>query len=278
MRILRSFELVLLGLLCFVVGSHAQNFAAGCALPESLKLIKLIHPIDSGPKACSKSGKSTEPDKVAESKVKNNFCATGDPSTGQPVDIEYDTLIELQSAIDDEHFHLGDRFHPARPTHKFDTGKGKLGEKDLVRLTAWVLRAKNSNSTSGGENVNCNKNGNDNNDIHIVLAKFVNHADIDEDECNSVTAEAIPHFRPATWTRDNLMENRDHPFRFTGQLFLDSDHTPCRSNGTGGSPDRASVWEVHPVYNIEICKFKSKTKCSGDSAWVSFDDWIGGDK
>src|ERR1051325_9541439 len=77
-----------------------------------------------------------------------------------------------------------------------------------------------------------------------------------------------------------LMHFGDHPFRFTGPLFLDSDHEPSRADGTGGSPDRASVWEVHPLYNIEICKFTSKNKCdpsnpANKKSWVTLDTWVG---
>jgi len=217
---------------------------------------------------------STVKEKVAESKVKNNLCATG-PTT----QIDYDTLIELQSAIDDDHFPLGNRNTPARPTKKYTTSKGSLGEGDMVSLVAWVLLAKNSNR-SGGENVNCKKSGIENNDIHIVLAKFVAHADLDEDEADSVTAEANPHLRPSSWSAANINAFRDHPFRFTGPLFLDSDHEPSRADGTGGSPDRASVWEVHPLYNIEICKFTSKNKCdpsnpANKKSWVTLDAWVG---
>ena len=263
---------ILLLVLGLPAQSVAQKFVPGCTLPATLAPIAEKHPID---KTCIKSGLSKVSEKVAESRIKNNLCATGDPTT-----IEHDTLLELQTAADAAGIHLGDRFHPARPTTRFTTGKGELGEGDLVALTAWVLRARNSNSSSGGENVNCSKNGIENNDIHIVLAKFVNHADIDEDECNSVTAELIPHLRPLAWTKANLMDDRNHPFRFTGPLFLDSDHVPCRVDGSGGGPDRASVWEIHPVYNIEICKFTSKAKCdpsnpANKKAWVTLADWIG---
>src|SRR5262249_25615709 len=159
------------------------------------------------------------------------------------------------------------------------TSKGKLGEGDLVTLAAWVLRAKNSN-TSGGENVNCTVSGKDSNDIHIVLAELVSHANLNDDECSSVTAEAIPHFRPSSWTSTNITSFRDHPFRFTGPLFLDSDHSPCRGDGSGGSPDRASVWEIHPLYSIEVCKFTSATKCavSSKTAWVPLDQWVDGEE
>jgi hypothetical protein len=247
---------------------RAQKFVPGCSLPDTLAAIKEQHPID---KSCTKNGLSKVNEKVLESRAKNNLCATG-PETV----IEYETLTELQQAIDNDHFPLGNRNTPARPTKKYASSKGDLGEGDLVSLVAWVLLAKNSNRSSG-ENVNCKKSGIENNDIHIVLAKFVDHADLDEDEANSVTAEAIPHLRPSSWSAANINSFHDHPFRFTGPLFLDSDHEPSRADGTGGGPDRASVWELHPVYNIEICKFTSKTKCdpATKKAWVTLDDWAG---
>src|ERR1043166_979279 len=143
------FRLVILGasLACWPQQTaYAQRFVAGCQLPDTLASIKESHPLD---KTCSKSGLSTVKEKIAESKMKNNLCATG-PTT----QIDYDTLIELQGAIDDDHFPLGNRNTPARPTKKYTTSKGALGEGDMVSLVAWVLLAKNSNR-SGGENVNC---------------------------------------------------------------------------------------------------------------------------
>jgi len=245
---------------------RAQKFTPGCSLPWAP--IAEPHPID---KTCGKSGLSKVSEKVAESEAKNNLCVTGTPT-----DVDYETLIELQDGVDSDHsVHLGDRNTPSRPTREYPTSKGDLSEGDLVRMSAWVLLAKNSNK-SGGENVNCSKSGIENNDIHMVLAKLVDHSDLDEDECHSVTAEAIPHFRPSSWSSTNINSFRDHPVRLTGQLFLDSDHMPCRPDGTGGGPDRASVWEIHPVYLIEICKFTSLAKCSPTSkaAWVAFEQRV----
>jgi hypothetical protein len=46
------------------------------------------------------------------------------------------------------------------------------------------------------------------------------------------------------------------------------------------SPARFTSWEIHPVYNIEVCKFKSASGSPLNStiAWVAFDDWLGEDK
>jgi hypothetical protein len=41
--------------------------------------------------------------------------------------------------------------------------------------------------------------------------------------------------------------------------------------GQVAAPTGRGVWELHPVYNIEICKFTSKTKCdtATKKAWVN---------
>ena len=46
-----------------------------------------------------------------------------------------------------------------------------------------------------GESVNCKRPDQESNDIHIVLGQTAE----EKDECNSVTAEMSPQFRPAVW-------------------------------------------------------------------------------
>ena len=59
----------------------------------------------------------------------------------------------------------------------------------------------------------------------------------------------------------------DRPLRLTGQMMFDGSHTPC-GNGTG-SQKRVSVWEIHPVYAIDVCKKKAVSACRIGVA----DDW-----
>src|SRR4029077_1606963 len=105
--------------------------------------------------------------------------------------------------------------------------------------------------------------------IHIELVK-----DADEDDdCKSVTAEMSPHFRPDAWEGlVNLSITR--PVRITGPLFFDSAHQPCRGDKRP-SPNRISVWEIHPVYQFEVCKNKSLSACSVSDAsvWIPLDEW-----
>ncbi|HEY6253357.1 MAG TPA: hypothetical protein VI685_25655, partial [Candidatus Angelobacter sp.] len=111
------------------------------------------------------------------------------------------------------------------------------------------------------EAVNCNIPGNDTNDIHIVLVQSPG-----DDECTSTTAEMSPHFRPATWTPQNIMSaSSGHPIRVQGHLFYDGSHVPC-SGASRPNPKRVSLWEVHPVYSFEVCTQTTLADCQKSTA------------
>lgn len=231
------------------------GFVPGCQMPfQSSKT-----PFDS---KCSIKGGGTAADKVAESKAKNNFCA----STDSPVKVTPDDLLTLQKASDD----LGTRkFTDRSPLHDLTTINGsKVGEGTVVEFVAFVLDAHYSN-VSKGEAVNCGISGKPNNDIHIVLVQ-----DPSDDPCTSITAEMSPHYRPTGWTDANVNGSSKHPIRVRGQLFFDSSHTPCRGSKRA-SPARQSVWEIHPVYSFDVCKKTSIEACrsASDDDWVPVDQW-----
>jgi|SRR5271157_5577118 len=188
---------------------------------------------------CGIAGGSSDPAKQAESTAKNNFCApTHDPDV-----LTYQNLLDLQTqsaAIPKE---LEDR-----------KVVENLGEGNYVSYVA-VIKNAHYSDTTGGEAVNCNMSGNAPNDIHIVLMSDPN----DTDECHSTTAEMSPHYRPANWTPAKL-NALGKPVRIKGQLFYDNSHTPC-SGGSRPNPKRASLWEIHPVYSIEVCKSNNLDEC-----------------
>lgn len=159
-----------------------------------------------------------------------------------------------------------------------------LGEGTLVSLEAKVLDSHYSNTVynnygsgvhGSGESVNCGNNKVDWNDIHIVLV-----APGITDECLSVTAEISPHYRPTAWRRfhkmsgaiNNVARRVDfgqiQMVRITGPLFYDASHEPCSTvNGVRhrGTPARRSIWEIHPVYTLEV-------RVAG--VWQTFEDWV----
>ncbi len=229
-----------------------------CTLP--FDSIKQHHPIDD---SCSADGAASPgTPQSAQNDAKNNFC-----STGTPVNIDFDVLHQLQQDAKPGSGITfgGDALLPKDRSvlRNLPTKAGTLSEGDVVRIAAFVIDAHGSNLSSG-ESVNCKQGGADNNDIHIVLGQN----SPTDDECSSVTAEMSPHFRPAVWTPTILNQHNAHLYRFTGQLFFDASHRPC--SGGKGSPKRSSLWEIHPVYLVDICTdAHNNCKVDSDENWIS---------
>ncbi len=188
---------------------------------------------------CGIYGDKTDPASQAESAAKNNFCApTYDPDV-----MTYQKLLDLQTQSANIPKELDDRKEVQN-----------LGEGNYVSYVA-VIKNAHYSDTTGGESVNCNMSGNPPNDIHIVLMSDPN----DTDECHSTTAEMSPHYRPANWTPAAL-NALGKPVRIKGQLFYDNSHTPCTAHSRP-NPKRASLWEIHPVYSIEVCRSSNLDEC-----------------
>src|ERR1700686_5398700 len=157
-------------------------------------------------------------------------------------------------------------------------GGAKLGEGKTVWFVGFVLDARHSNvdkddplTKGNGESVQCNLLGCADNDIHITLAEDPNEKAL----CNTIVAEIIPHYRPPAW---DLFDSPDyagflktHPVRVSGQLFFDGSHVPCTKDGKAGfNPardnakdfERLALWEIHPIYAIDVCKHTDKSECS----------------
>jgi hypothetical protein len=207
---------------------------------------------------CPMDGGGTGAAKQAQSRAKNNLCAI----TGPARRITYDEINAKQQQA-----------NKLNLKNLVDRGSlTALGEGTFVEYIAFIQDAHYSD-VSSGEAVNCNIPGNSTNDIHIVLVQ-----DPNDDPCDSTTAEMIPHFRPAAWTEANVGSDslKDHPVRIRGPLFYDDAHKPC-SGTSRPSPNRISVWEIHPVYSLDVCGLTDLNECqkSTNSAdWKSLEDFI----
>ena len=252
-------------------------FEVGCNLPFDGGV---KHDIDDHcpNEGCTKSA----PDK-AQNTIKNFLCATG-----TPVQISFTSIDKLQQAVDlmvkNGQFSYGTHGPPQpgdrQKLHNLSTvdASGKtvtLSEGDLVTIEAFVLDAKHDDTFPfgfGGESVNCKNSLLEWNDIHVALGQKKRSR-----ECSSVTAEIIPHFRPPVWDRfdvnactaphvTNPLPVKGLRVRMTGQLFFDGSHLPssCSAPAGGGNPSRRSVWEIHPVYKIEVAR---------GSGFISLEEW-----
>ncbi len=233
-------------------GGSGRPFLTACPLPFS------------GPQnpdidtRCPMEGGSPSPAKQAQSRAKNNLCA----STGSPQRITYDQLKHKQQDVNAQVklTNLSDDRHELTA----------LGEGAYVEYIAFIQDAHYSDVGSG-EAVNCNIPGNSTNDIHIVLVR-----DPNDDPCNSTTAEMIPHFRPEAWTEKNVDSVKEHPVRIRGPLFYDDAHRPC-SGTSRPSPNRISVWEIHPVYSLDVCRMEDLVECQNSTNpvdWKGLEDWL----
>lgn len=256
------------------VSTGPMLFKPGCELPfDDIKTEGLE--VDTKCTIDGNAGDKTA--KRLENNAKNNFCAGGKPRP-----ITYDDLIKLQeesdkvpglrNALKTSRNGLLAIFSP--------TGQPALGEGTLVQFVAFVAHARHSNVGKGkGENVNCKLTTKEDNDIHIELRMDPE----DDDPCNGVTAEMSPHFRPDVWNELVRMKI-DRPVRITGPLFFDNSHHPCHGD-VRPNPKRISVWEVHPVYQFEICKDQKTTTLPSaacdvktNSQWIPLDQWQTEDK
>ena len=237
------------------------SFKPPCKLPFAA--ISSKQPIDS---ECAVSGSpKNTPALAAQDTAKDNFCAAG-----TPVVLTFEVYPGLQAAAESA---LGGASYepPANRSMLHDLytwNNKKIGEGTLASVVGYVESAHYSD-VGDGESVNCELKGDQNNDIHIPIVQVAG-----ADECSSVTAEISPHYRPGVWTATNVNKPKV-PLRFTGQLLFDAEHRPCRGT-TVEEPKRQSVWEIHPVYAIDVCTANTISACQGDDAkaWIPLDAWL----
>ena len=239
----------------------------------------------------------------AQNEAKNNLTVKG-----TPVPLRFADFTQLQQEsqrqIDGGQIPLEGKYPRDRSQlHNLIKVRGTpVGEGTLVSLRAYIFNAnyantkykKNSDGTPGkGEAVDCDNPELDWNDIHIALSETASSA---TDECTTVTAELVPHYRPAAWDRfhdgtineieelvpgilkNRVVENRTRrsrplQIRLTGQLFYDASHRPCVFRAgkvvERHGPERRSIWEIHPVYRIEVYDAARRR-------WLDLDRWMNG--
>ena len=265
MRVL-SFGVTLLVVTSLPASSQRNvAFDPGCTLPfESIKTHRWIDTY------CGPEGSAgTDAGKV-QNRAKNQFCASGNP-----VDLSLANFRSLQEAADDANIWRKPKGIPS-PTWRaklkdiWATADGaKIGEGDLVRFAGYIDKVFHA-VEERGESVNCKIPGADNNDIHLELGETKDPA-----KCDRLITEISPHFRPASWSVSKLVQvsHQDKPIRVTGHLFWDASHSPCGP----GEPEqwRATTWEIHPIYNIEVCTQDDLETCrvGGANVWVDLHRW-----
>jgi hypothetical protein len=105
-----------------------------------------------------------------------------------------------------------------------DRGYVMMQEWHSVRVTAYLLQA--NNEPDG--------------DMHLSLGDSAN-----SDLSTSMVVEMTPYYRQIrSWQLYNIQKYLHQQVRITGWLLWDEEHS--------AGPDRASVWEIHPVFRFEV--------------------------
>jgi hypothetical protein len=189
------------------------------------------------------------------------------PPERTPTTLNFDIFSQLQSAA----VELVDQGVEIAPSdrHKIrsiETTEGAVGEGSRVRLMAFLAAGKPHANT--GESVNCNLKTEANNDIHVSVAESP-----DASEFEGIVVEMIPQDRPTKWTSKNLSKLRGKSLLIEGGLFYDNFHfvNGDAANPLAGQPKRFSLWEIHPVVSVKVCK-KADNQCDPDRAsdWKAF--------
>ena len=218
---------------------------------------------------------SAKPDSggAAQNEVKNNFAAKG---AVKEITIKDLAFLETEIAKNKD-YESWSGLHPPKNRKPFNLKGSDLKEGRLVQITAYIYEAHTADVT-GGESVNCGIGTSkkakhkvkrpeaiESNDIHIALVETKEQTADEDAECESVTAEVIPHFRPAAWDEKLFKSTlQGRLVRLTGQLMYDSAHKPCNEDEEA-SPARQSSWEIHPIYKVEKCtEDDGSGKCTGE--------------
>ncbi len=175
----------------------------------------------------------------------------------------------------------------------FKDDLGKLGEGHVFAVNGYLYYAQKGGTS---ESSNCQLSDIDDIDFHIgigfdgtLAAKLVKKpgvakAKLSDDEKaaltqTSVVVEMTPHYRAQfkqDWTLDLVKTNVGQQVRVVGQLLADNEHNNTKDNCSFPGANqtscwRASIWELHPVTQFQVCK--SASKCADDSAdWVNIED------
>ena len=231
-----------------------QGSAQPCVSPETLNVCTTTKPT-----GCSSAGSAHG--------LVNQLKRTVPPE-GTPTTLTFDTFSQLQSAA----VELVDEGVDIPPAERdkiksIETTEGTVGEGSRVRLVAFLSEGKPHANT--GESVNCNLKRESNNDIHVSVTETKNGS-----EFEGVVVEMIPQDRSANWTSSKLDQLHGKVLLIEGGLFYDNLHfaNGDASNPMGGQPKRFSLWEIHPVTSLKVCKKIRVSQCDPERAadWKAF--------
>jgi hypothetical protein len=189
------------------------------------------------------------------------------PIGTEPIVLSFQDFASLQQQATDL-VDMGQELDAGQRAHLADlqVAAGAVQEGSLVRVMAGL--SDGTPHPNSGESVNCNRHEPENNDFHISVT-----ATPGDTEFNGIVVEMIPQDRPAAWTIKRLKNLKGKMLLIDGALFYDNLHfiNSDADNPLQGQPKRFSLWEIHPVTSVKVCKVQA-SQCKPDrpSQWADF--------
>jgi hypothetical protein len=170
----------------------------------------------------------------------------------------------------------------------------QLGEGRVFGVVAYLYYAQKGGTS---ESSNCQLSDIDDIDFHIgigfdpaLAAKLVKKkgtakTKLSEDEKaqltqTSIIIEMTPHYRAqfrSEWTLDLVKSAVGRQVRVIGQLLADNEHNNKKDNCSYPGANqtscwRASVWELHPVTQFQVCTSANGQCADNSTDWTSLED------
>ena len=218
--------------------------------------------------SCPITGCATE----ASHKLTNTRKRTFPQSTSIKI-LTFDELDLLQALTDSKGIPQGEHLTAAqrKDLTNFTIGTQTISEGDHIAVTGFIAQDRTIRC-GGAESVNCGHKNAGNapdtspctrSDIHVPIVKTVAGRQVE-----SVVTEPIPQGpNVKVWTPAAFMALKKQGRRLLihGGLFYDSIHIVNTSESGSSQPKRFTVWELHPITAVLVCK-RQDNKCDPATA------------
>jgi len=207
------------------------------------------------------------------------------PASAAPASF-FDSLAQVrdkEKQLQDKQTELGETL-TTHNHHDFQEPFKQLGEGSMQGVIGYLYGV--TVETGGkGETSNCKLHTNEEDvDYHIFVGfdastaakirKKSNSATL-ADKGKSIVVEMTPHYRAAfhpEWTGDVVKSALGKKVKVVGQLMVDNDHNnkgdDCGFSGASSGCWRASIWELHPVTQFQVCNSPSNDCDLNSANWV----------
>jgi hypothetical protein len=217
--------------------------------------------------SCPEVGCASDTKPEGQTNIHKRHRITG----GTPIVVTISDLVTLQPEAEKR---VGTGKTPLSDADRSKLEKLKVhgltvGDGDFVAVPGFVADDPAVHANTG-ESVNCSLKNSANNDFHITLVEEAGATGFE-----GIVVEMIPQDRPAQWTTKALkrLAAAETQVLVVGQLFYDSQHdVNDDSSHPTRDPERASLFEVHPITRFLVCTQAKPCNPKVESEWTPLEE------